>query len=401
MQSATVMAVLAALAVQATALPLPDDSFGNTTVTIRDSSLSLASHDVAINQSSLPLMIRAAEEEECDDPEELGDDEDCDEDEGTEEEECEEDEEDEEDCDEDEELDECDPDVDENCVCEDDEDEDDCEEEEEGPDSEYCYPDDDPTCECEEETTSLDPEGKQKLMEQSTITLTETETKTLLMTQVTITKTKSPAVKKPSPTPQAIAAYAVPGTPIATKMLIAQTRPLRPRNDNVVVVDQVPADINGDTAVAKWILQYHNEWRGQFAANPIKWSPELATHAQSFASQCVATANPLYPFSPNANYLMIHSKNTTEAFKVDQLLGQWAAQWSDYDFANSGPIRGKETDEFTAMIWKGVEEVGCGWTYTCMSAEPSMPRLLYFTCEYRPTPNTPGQYASMVSPFQG
>ncbi len=168
---------------------------------------------------------------------------------------------------------------------------------------------------------------------------------------------------------------------------------------------------------AKLVLEAHNEWRARHQAEPLRWSPELARYAQSWAELLVRR----YPGR------LLHSDDGGGAIPEARELGygDWgenlywssALRWSDgsrqarrdltpaevvdswggevrwYDFA-TGACSAPSSEgcgHFTQVVWRESTSVGCGRAFGADSAQ-------VWVCTYDPPGNYEGEYQRNVLP---
>jgi hypothetical protein len=121
--------------------------------------------------------------------------------------------------------------------------------------------------------------------------------------------------------------------------------------------------------------------RARHGAGPLAWSGAVAASAQAWANTCTWGHPGDHPYGENIAGGHVDQVAAAQAWysEVDKVRG--VAQFPDLYFQAGG--------HFTAMVWKGTTELGCG-TAMC----PGGP---YHVCRYNPPGNMPGGFAANVS----
>lgn len=156
-------------------------------------------------------------------------------------------------------------------------------------------------------------------------------------------------------------------------------------NDQTVATqDSTAADIAGTSEQAKVALDYHNKWRAQFGTGPLTWDAGLAKKAADAMGTCK------WEHIGADNLSALWGSGSVVNHFVHNLIDGWANEWKLYDWNNPG--FSMETGHFTAMNWKAVTKVGCGWKLGCKDATPGagFEQKIYFSCIYDPAPNMGG-----------
>ncbi|BEJ11526.1 hypothetical protein CspHIS471_0109480 [Cutaneotrichosporon sp. HIS471] len=155
-------------------------------------------------------------------------------------------------------------------------------------------------------------------------------------------------------------------------------------DQTLVTQDPSAADIAGTSAQAKVALDYHNQWRAQFGTPALSWDSALAQKATSAMGTCK------WEHSGADNLSTRWGTGDYANHFVHGLIDGWAKEWRLYDWNNPG--FSLETGHFTAMTWKAVTKVGCGWKLGCKDASPGggQENKIYFSCVYDPVPNMSG-----------
>ena len=133
--------------------------------------------------------------------------------------------------------------------------------------------------------------------------------------------------------------------------------------------------------VASGVLEFHNQVRARHGAGPLVWSGAVAASAQAWANTCTWGHPGGHPYGENI-----------AGGHVDQVAAAqaWYSEVGAVTAVRDNPdLYFKAGGHFTAMVWKGTTEMGCG-TAAC----PGGP---YHVCRYNPPGNMPGGFAANVS----
>lgn len=57
-------------------------------------------------------------------------------------------------------------------------------------------------------------------------------------------------------------------------------------NDNRITANPSADDIAGNTALTKWFVEYHNQFRAEFDAGPVSWDAGLAQESADHTKTC-------------------------------------------------------------------------------------------------------------------
>lgn len=132
------------------------------------------------------------------------------------------------------------------------------------------------------------------------------------------------------------------------------------------------------------ILERHNDLRSKHNANPLNWSEELERVAKREAQliekkfDCHITGK-----LENTNYFTF-SKHS----EIESAVNSWYEGISNYDFELGVIQKNDNVFEFTQLIWKSVEHIGCA-TSCCKNSG-------VLICKYDSFANTPGHFADNV-----
>ncbi|GMK54914.1 hypothetical protein CspeluHIS016_0115000 [Cutaneotrichosporon spelunceum] len=172
-------------------------------------------------------------------------------------------------------------------------------------------------------------------------------------------------------------------TAIAPKVPGEPTLPFA--NDQVVITqDPSPADLAGTSAQAKVWLDYHNQWRAQYGVPGLTWDEGLAKKAADSMAGCK------WEHIGADNLGAVWGTGAVVNHFVHNLMDGWAEEFKIYDYNN--PRWTFETGHFSAMTWRAVTKMGCGWKLGCKDSSPGVgkEKKIYYSCVYDPAPNTEG-----------
>ena len=133
--------------------------------------------------------------------------------------------------------------------------------------------------------------------------------------------------------------------------------------------------------VSSGVLDFHNQVRARHGAGPLVWSGAVAASAQAWADTCTWGHPGGHPYGENI------AKGHVDQVAAAQA---WYSEVGAVTAVRDNPdLYFKAGGHFTAMVWKGTTEMGCG-TAAC----PGGP---YHVCRYNPPGNMPGGFAANVS----
>ncbi|XP_066581966.1 venom allergen 3-like [Prorops nasuta] len=161
------------------------------------------------------------------------------------------------------------------------------------------------------------------------------------------------------------------------------------------------------------ILNKHNELRALIATGkypgqpgarnlgPLKWSPEAARIAQTWANQCnfnhdgCRTLKNNVPVGQNLGYF--------SKFNVDKIIQMWFDEVKDFNprLINSyRAVGGAVTSHYTQLVWADTTHVGCGLTSYDKPYNKDPSKLItihYLVCNYFPRGNILGRRVYKIS----
>ena len=149
-------------------------------------------------------------------------------------------------------------------------------------------------------------------------------------------------------------------------------------------------EVSGDFAAQ--FLAAHNQVRSEAVPTPqpalpaLQWNAEAAAVAQAWADRCE------YGHNPNRGD---YGENIAAAApprgqSPSWVVGQWASEAADYDYATNSCASGAVCGHYTQLVWRSTTSVGCA-TKVCTSNSPfgaSFPEWQLWVCDYSP----PGNY---------
>jgi hypothetical protein len=143
-----------------------------------------------------------------------------------------------------------------------------------------------------------------------------------------------------------------------------------------------------DEPFAREMLAAHNRLRCLHGAPPLLWSDAVADHAQRWVERAGFRHSDSYgsPLGPMGENLFA----TTGRVSADEAVQLWYGESRGYDYRREGTMA---AGHFTALIWRGARELGCGQAGGTVS------------CNYRAgpaldcsVPNMQGCYLEQVRP---
>ena len=141
-------------------------------------------------------------------------------------------------------------------------------------------------------------------------------------------------------------------------------------------------------AEATEALRFHNEARAEVGVGPINWSDTLATFAQAWADQLVATGCKPGHRPQQGEWKQQHGENIFwgkgRAYKALDASKSWHSEKKDYSY---GPLTGNDwyaTGHYTQMVWRNTQQVGMGKA-TCPDG------TVIVVANYNPPGNVIGQ----------
>ncbi|SCD22320.1 cysteine-rich secretory protein, putative [Plasmodium ovale] len=135
---------------------------------------------------------------------------------------------------------------------------------------------------------------------------------------------------------------------------------------------------------ADLILERHNDLRLKHNAKPLLWSSQLEKSAKDETSliesnpDCIVTTKHL-----NTNYFTLSKYS-----EMDTAVNMWYEGINDYDFELGPILKGENVFEFTRVVWKSAQHIGCA--VACCKNRGVL------LCKYDSYTNKPGHFADDV-----
>lgn len=102
----------------------------------------------------------------------------------------------------------------------------------------------------------------------------------------------------------------------------------------------------------------HNTWRKKVGVPPLRWSPQLATYAQTWANQLLKSGK--FEHRPNSPYGENLAWAQGQQFSPERVVNLWGEEVKDYNYGANTCKPGKMCGHYTQVVWKNTTEVGCG-----------------------------------------
>ena len=137
----------------------------------------------------------------------------------------------------------------------------------------------------------------------------------------------------------------------------------------------------GSASLASFVDE-HNRWRRQAGASPLRWSGELADHAQRWADRLAGEACQLR-HSQDRRYGENLAWSRGRPLSPQQVVNMWGREVQDYSYDDNRCAPGRVCGHYTQMVWADTRELGCG-TASCNNSE-------IWVCNYYPAGNYVGE----------
>jgi hypothetical protein len=121
----------------------------------------------------------------------------------------------------------------------------------------------------------------------------------------------------------------------------------------------------------------------------LGWSAPAAAVAQAWAQGCTYQHNP--GRGPRGENIAAYS--AVGAGTSGSVVGLWAEEWPDYDYAANACAAGKVCGHYTQLVWRTTTAVGCARA-TCAGGSPPAGwtgAWEYWVCNYEPPGNWVGE----------
>jgi pathogenesis-related protein 1 len=122
---------------------------------------------------------------------------------------------------------------------------------------------------------------------------------------------------------------------------------------------------------------------------PLTWSPDAAAVAQAWADQC------RYQHNAGRGYRgeNIAASAPPGHWGIADVVGAWAGEVQDYDYARNTCAPGKDCGHYTQIVWRDTSRVGCAHRLCQANSPfgPQAPNWDFWVCDYEPPGNVVGQ----------
>lgn len=133
----------------------------------------------------------------------------------------------------------------------------------------------------------------------------------------------------------------------------------------------------GQSSMPRDILAAHNAVRASLDIPALRWSEDLARHAQDWADTLLANGRFYHRPKPRYGENLFEIRGGTAS--PERVVETWASEAEDYDY-RSNQCR-KPCGHYTQIVWQSTKRVGC--------AVARNARREVWVCNYDP----PGNYA--------
>lgn len=145
-----------------------------------------------------------------------------------------------------------------------------------------------------------------------------------------------------------------------------------------------PPAAKAPPGLAAAFIAAHNARRGKHCAQPLTWSPQLASVAQGWANTLVRKGCKFEhsggQFGENL------AAGSTGSLDPEGVVAMWYDEIKSFDFRGGG--FSMQTGHFTQVVWRGTSQVGCG-VASCNGLD-------IYVCNYDPAGNVEGEYRQNV-----
>jgi pathogenesis-related protein 1 len=126
------------------------------------------------------------------------------------------------------------------------------------------------------------------------------------------------------------------------------------------------------------------------ALEPLTWSADLASVAQSHANKCVFEHSTGNNFGENLAFFSCPGAECDEddlGSTPADAVRIWADEVSDYDYESNSCAPGAQCGHYTQLVWRDTERVGCGSSICNIDGFNGV----YWVCNYDPPGNFIGE----------
>jgi len=138
---------------------------------------------------------------------------------------------------------------------------------------------------------------------------------------------------------------------------------------------------------AESVLAVHNQERAEVGVQPLTWSNELASGAQTWAEHIATTGEFAHSQCSECYGENLAARDHTTVVPMAQALASWVSEKNNYQGGPFDPATQTNAStvyaHYTQMVWNGTTEVGC--------ATDSGGGVDYMVCRYTPPGNIIGQ----------
>ncbi|EFP90739.1 uncharacterized protein PGTG_16765 [Puccinia graminis f. sp. tritici CRL 75-36-700-3] len=142
--------------------------------------------------------------------------------------------------------------------------------------------------------------------------------------------------------------------------------------------------------IQQW-LKFHNKFRAQYKAAPLKWNPALVAASKRLTDTCV------WRHTQNNEYGENMSAGQSS---IEEVVTGWVTGPEEKDSYTGGNT---EPSHFTQVVWQATTEVGC-YKSVCKDVRganlPQSP-VTFWACNYNPAGNVIGEIAQNVKAAPG
>lgn len=141
------------------------------------------------------------------------------------------------------------------------------------------------------------------------------------------------------------------------------------------------------------MLEAHNKVRSQHGVPPLSWSPSLAKEAGTWADHLMKENGCKMQHAKGGGegenlhwasaVVWSDGRRDVQSVTPAQVVGSWASEEADYDYARNRCRRGKVCGHYTQIVWKTSTHVGCA-VRTCSD------KSQIWVCRYLPPGNWVG-----------
>ncbi|OAV92858.1 hypothetical protein PTTG_02051 [Puccinia triticina 1-1 BBBD Race 1] len=142
--------------------------------------------------------------------------------------------------------------------------------------------------------------------------------------------------------------------------------------------------------IHQW-LGFHNKFRAQYKAGPLKWSETLVAASKRLTDTCVWKHTQNNEFGENMS---------AGQSSIEEVVTGWVTGPEEKDSYTGGNT---EPSHFTQVVWQATTEVGChmGMCKDVRGANLPQSPVTFWACNYNPAGNVIGEIAQNVKAAPG